>query len=125
MSRILVIDDERYIREWYALELSEFGHEVITTAAKPGILKQVQTLNLDLVILDVRLADVDGLALLREIQNCHPDLSIIVCSTYPEFKDCIQFSADNYVVKSFDMRKLKEKVELMLEAKVTFLNMAV
>lgn len=126
MSRIMVIDDEKYIREWYSIEFSEIGHEVITSASYFKLMEKIEIFQPDLIILDIKLGDCDGLELLQEIRNSHPDLSVVICSAYDSYRNDIRaLAADYYVVKSFDLAELKTKVARAIEARIPFLTRAV
>lgn len=119
MSKILVIDDEKYIREWYSAEFHDEGYEVCTAASRHQLLKRISAFKPDVIILDIRMIDCDGLELLQEIrESCH-DLGIVICSAYDSYKyDIRAVAADYYVIKSFDLTKLKTAVLRVLEAKI-------
>jgi DNA-binding NtrC family response regulator len=120
MARILVVDDEEYIRQYYSEELSEEGHEVFTTGSGHELLRRIDVLNPAAVILDIRLTDSDGLDLLQEIRGRHNDLPVILCSAYDTYReDPKALAADYYVVKSFDLGTLKQAVQRALEAELS------
>ena len=74
MARILLVDDEQYIRRLYTEELSEEGHEVFTVASGHNLLKRIDSFQPEAVVLDIKLVDYDGLELLQDIRNQHYDL---------------------------------------------------
>ena len=116
MARILLVDDEEYIRRLYAEELSEQGHEVFTVASGHNLLKRIDTLQPEAVVLDIRLVDYDGLELLQEIRNRYHDLPVVLCTAYDTYKeDPKSIAADYYVVKSFDLSELKMAIQRALE----------
>ena len=120
MDRILVVDDEEHIRDLYSLELSSDGYDVETAASGYNLLKDIELLRPDVIILDIRLANHDGLDLLPEIRKRHADLPIILCSAYDSFRDDARaIAADAYVVKSFDLSELKMKIQRVIEARTT------
>jgi len=82
MARILLVDDEEYIRQLYSEELVEEGHGVVTAASGHDLLKKIALVQPEVVILDIRLVDYDGLRLLQDIQNHHHDLPVILCTAY-------------------------------------------
>jgi DNA-binding response OmpR family regulator len=117
MKRILVVDDEEHIRQLYLEELSAEGYEVLTLATGHNLLKKINLLNPDLVILDIKLVDYDGLELLQEIRNLYFNLPVILCTAYDTYKeDPKAFAADYYVVKSFDLTQLKMAVQRAKES---------
>jgi len=116
MARILLVDDEEYIRRLYTEELSEEGHKVFTAASGHNLLKRIDSLQPEAVVLDIRLEDYDGLELLQEIRNLYHDLPVILCTAYDTYKsDLKSITADYYVVKSFDLSELKMAIERAIE----------
>ena len=117
MERILLVDDEEHIRQYYTEELSEEGHEVYTVATGHG-LKRIDRVQPEVVILDIKLVDYDGLELLQEIRNRHHDLPVILCTAYDTYKeDPKAIAADYCVVKSFaHLLELKMAIQRAVEA---------
>lgn len=117
MTKILLVDDEEYIRRFYAEELSEEGYEVVTVASGHNLLRKINLFQPDLVILDIKLMDYDGLELLQEIRCSHHDLPVILCTAYDTYKeDPRAFAADYYVIKSFDLTELKRAALRAIQA---------
>jgi DNA-binding NtrC family response regulator len=118
MPKILVVDDEEPIRLLYEEELMDEGYAVVSIASGQGLLERIEQEKPDLVILDIKLADADGLALLQEIRNRYYDLPVILSSAYEVFKrDVKAIAADAYVVKSSDLAPLKKATRRALEGK--------
>jgi DNA-binding NtrC family response regulator len=118
MPKILVVDDEDPIRLLYEEELRDEGYEVVSIASGHGLVERIEQEKPALVILDIKLADADGLALLQEIRNRYYDLPVILCSAYEVFKrDVKAIAADAYVVKSSDLTPLKKAIRRALEGK--------
>lgn len=117
MKRILLVDDEEYIRRFYFEELSEEGYEVVTAASGHNLLRKINFFKPDLVILDIKLMDYDGIELLQEIRCSHHDLPVILCTAYDTYReDPRSFAADYYVIKSFDLTELKRAVFRAIQA---------
>ena len=116
MAKILLVDDEEYIRRLYTEELSEEGHKVFTVASGHNLLKRIDHFQPEAVILDIRIEDYDGLVLLQEIRNLYHDLPVILCTAYDTYKhDQKSIAADYYVVKSIDLSELKMVIEKATE----------
>jgi DNA-binding response OmpR family regulator len=116
VARILLVDDEEYIRRLYTEELSEEGHKVFAVASGHNLLQRIDSFQPEAVVLDIRLADYDGLELLQEIRNLYHDLPVILCTAYDTYKcDQKSIAADYYVVKSVDLSELKMAVEKATE----------
>jgi DNA-binding response OmpR family regulator len=116
MTKILVVDDEAHIRMLYSEELGEDGYEVITAENGEGLLARIETEKPQVVVLDIKMVDYNGLDLLQDIRNKFYDLPIILCSAYDTFKDDMKsIAADHYVVKSFDLSELKSRIKEVLQ----------
>ncbi|NVM26896.1 MAG: response regulator [Desulfobacterales bacterium] len=119
MAKLLVVDDEEHIRMLYSEELSEAGYEVITAADGYKLMERIDEERPDLVILDIKMADYNGLDLLQEIRSKFYNLPVILCTAYDTFKEDIKsVAADFYVIKSFDLTELKKKIAMALEANI-------
>jgi DNA-binding NtrC family response regulator len=104
MAKILVVDDEEHIRLLYSEELKEEGYDVITAEGGHGLLGRIESDEPDLVVLDIKMVDYNGLDLLQDIRNKFYDLPVILSTAYDTFKeDMKSIAADFYVVKSFDL----------------------
>jgi len=120
MARILLVDDEEHILRYYTEELSEEGHKVWTLATGYKLLKRIDRVQPEVVVLDIKLVEYDGLDLLKEIRNCYHDLPVILCTAYDTYKeDPKSIAADYYVVKSFDLTELKMAIQKAIEVKVS------
>ncbi len=119
MSKILVVDDEEHIRFLYSEELKGAGCEVITVDSGHKLLETIEEEKPDLVLLDIKMVDYNGLAILRDIRNHFCDLPVILSTAYDSFKeDMKSIEADFYVLKSSDLTELKEKIAMALQTKL-------
>ena len=118
MSKILIVDDEEHIRYLYSEELTDVGYDVITADSGYNLLERIEQEKPDLVILDIKMVDYNGLDLLQDIRNKFYDLPVVLCTAYDTFKeDMKSIVADFYVIKSFDLTELKNKVTMALESR--------
>ena len=115
MNKILVLDDNASIRMLYAEELTEAGYEVITSDNASELMEQLKRESPDLIVLDIKLADRNGLDLLQDVRATYHDLPVILCTAYPWFKDDLRSqAADYYVLKSSNVEELKQSVQRAL-----------
>ena len=113
MARILLVDDERNILKFYTEELSGDGHQVVAVDSGYLLLGRIAIHQPDVVVLDIKLVDWDGLDLLQDIRNHYYNLPVILCSAYETFKeDPRSIAADYYVIKSFDLSELKTRIRM-------------
>jgi DNA-binding response OmpR family regulator len=117
MAKILIVDDEEHIRFLYSEELSDEGYEVITADSGFQLLERIEAEKPNLVVLDIKMVDYNGLDLLQDIRNKYYNLPVILCTAYDTCKeDMKSIAADFYVIKSFDLTELKAKIKMALEA---------
>jgi len=133
MKSVLVIDDDPLIRKTLSSYLSKKGFEAVAAEdGEEGIQKYEEYIP-DLVILDIRLPDVDGLEVLGRIREKNPNASIIIMTAYDDMKttiEAIKLGAFEYLVKpldyveldltidkAFQMRSLEDKVSYLVEEK--------
>ena len=115
MKKILVVDDEANIRELYREELEDMGYEVTTVADGAEALAALDTAKFDLVTLDMRMPDVDGIETLRKMKEKDSTLPVVICTAYEEYKhDFGSWCSDAYVVKSADTSLLRETIQKIL-----------
>jgi len=112
VARILVVDDDENIRQYYMEELSDDGHQVSAVPSGHELLSVIDRFEPDVVVLDIKLGNYDGLELLKEIRNEYYNLPVILCSAYQTYKyDQRSIGADYYVLKSFDLSELKTMIK--------------
>jgi CheY-like chemotaxis protein len=116
MHRILVVEDEAPMRRLLELELGEAGYEVVSVSSGEEALELLERESVDLVVLDLYLEGMDGLAVLREALAQRPWLPVVIHSAYSAPRhDFRTWSAEAYVVKSGDLGPLKTAVDNALE----------
>ncbi len=115
MKKILVVDDEENIRELYREEFEDMGFAVTVVADGVQALTAMETGKFDLVTLDMRMPDQDGIETLRKMKEKDSSLPVIICTAYEEYKqDFGSWCSDAYVVKSADTNLLRETVKKIL-----------
>jgi two-component system response regulator (stage 0 sporulation protein F) len=115
-KKILVMDDDEAIQILYTDELTEEGYEVFTRSDGSNLMALIDETKPDLIVLDLRLGEKDGLDFLQEVRNTHYNLPVILCTAYPVHKyDLKSIAADYFVVKSSDLEELKKKIKMALD----------
>lgn len=115
MKTILVVDDEKNLRILYKKELEEEGYHILTASCAEEGLEIIKKEQVDLAILDIKMDGIDGIQMLREVLAHNRNIKIILNSAYSSYKsDFSTWSADAYLIKSSDLRDMKEKIEELL-----------
>ena len=113
MSRILVIDDEAAIG-WSLRELLEDdGHEVAVAADIPTAVEVAGRFRPDVILLDVRLGNRDGIVALPEIRAAGGEVPVIVMTAFGDLETAVravEAGAFDYLVKPFDLERVSEVV---------------
>lgn len=115
-SRVLVVDDEAAIRDFIELGLAREGFEVRTAPDGRAALTAVDQFQPDVVVLDVMMPRMDGLALTRELAG-HPRRGLIILSALDETQDRVvglELGADDYLIKPFEFAELLARVRSVL-----------
>jgi len=112
--KVLVVDDDLHIQRLYKEELIEEGYEVVVAANGAEAMEMFEKENPDLVTLDIRLPDVDGIQLLRQMKEKRPKLPIIMSTAYDYRDDFAVWASEAYIVKSADLDELKSMVKRLL-----------
>ncbi|MDR2161073.1 MAG: response regulator [Desulfovibrio sp.] len=116
--KLLVVDDEPHIRMLYQEELETEGYTVASSDGQEPILAVIRRENPDLVLLDIKLANVSGLDLLQTIRAQTSTLPVILSTAYDSFQyDLKSIAADAYCVKSVDLSMLKDSIRSVLQRK--------
>ena len=113
---ILVVDDEPMVREVVARYLQLEGYEVHEAADGDAAMAWLEQHTPQLLVLDVMLPGVDGLALLRHVRSVG-DIPVIMLTARAEEVDRVvglELGADDYVVKPFSPRELTARVRTVL-----------
>jgi DNA-binding response OmpR family regulator len=112
--KILVVDDDLPIQRLYKEELIEEGYEVVVAANGVEAMEMFESENPDLVTLDIRLPDIDGIQLLRQMKERRPKLPIIMSTAYDYRDDFSVWASEAYIVKSSDLAELKSMIKRLL-----------
>jgi two-component system, OmpR family, response regulator MprA len=115
--RLLVVDDDRGLRDVLRRALMLAGYEVLLTDSGSGALSEVAASIPDAVVLDIGLPDIDGLEvcrLLRREGNRVPVLMLTARDAVSDRIDGLDAGADDYLVKPFDIDELKARLRALL-----------
>jgi len=117
-ARILIVEDEKAARQALSSLLSDEGYEVLTAA--DGAAAQTIALQQepDLILLDIRLPDIDGLTVLEKLRQGYCDAAVIVMTAYATSSNAIkatQYGAFDYITKPINDEHLNLLIRRALE----------
>lgn len=118
MAKILVIDDERSIRNIIGELLEMEGHTVKTAENGLQGYEMIGAEPFDLVISDIKMPEMDGMELLDKLIETHPDTTVVMISGHGSIDtavDCIKKGAFDYIEKPIDMNRILVTVKNALE----------
>jgi CheY-like chemotaxis protein len=117
MNTILVVDDDRNLRQLYQAELETEGYRVLLAQngneASTCVAREVP----DLIVMDIRMPEKDGLDTMAQILLDHGRIPIILNTAYSSYQDdFFTWAADAYILKSADLNPLKKTIREILSS---------
>jgi DNA-binding NtrC family response regulator len=120
MADILLIDDEKSVRTTLALMLQKMGYRVEEASSGTEGIDKFRTRFFDLIITDLKMEPMDGLAVLREVKILNPSSEVLVMTAYSTVEsgvEAIKSGAYDYIQKPFEKDELLLLVGKALEHK--------
>jgi two-component system, NtrC family, response regulator AtoC len=118
-ERILIVDDERLVRWSLRQKCEEWGYQVQEApGGEPG-LRTAQHESLDLVLLDVRMPDMNGIQVLEQIKKSPDPPAVIMITADPQLDDvktALKLGAYDFIGKPLDFEELRVTIQNALEA---------
>jgi len=115
---ILVVDDDEVMRQTLSDVLKKRGYQVSTAETGGQTLSSIREQLFDLILLDIRLPDMDGLDVLTRIKEMESDLMVIVMTAYSDVHTAVtamKSGAYDYIDKPFELEELKILIQKALE----------
>ncbi len=112
--RILVVDDEESIRRLMEKELNSMRRNVCSADSARHALELIERQQFDVIVLDIRLPDGDGIDLLEKFKQAIPDVEVILITGYGNVENAVEamkLGAYDYITKPFTL----DRVELVVE----------
>jgi two-component system response regulator PilR (NtrC family) len=116
--RVLVVDDEPSMREMLSYVLEREGYDVVLAEGGGAAVKILNTQGIDLLISDIRMPDMSGVAVLEAAKRIDPDIAGIMITAYASTAtavEALRLGASDYLSKPFDVDELKLVVRNALE----------
>jgi DNA-binding NtrC family response regulator len=109
-EKVLIVDDEKLIRWSVRRQLEEWGYAALEAESGTGALSQIRAESPDLILLDVRLPDLSGIEVLREIKQNNLSIPVIMITGDPQLDDiktAIKLGALDFIKKPLDFDELQ------------------
>ncbi|QIF57301.1 MULTISPECIES: two-component system response regulator GlrR [unclassified Providencia] len=113
-ANLLLVDDDPSLLKLLGMRLSSEGFKVTTAESGPEALKILQKEKLDLVISDLRMDEMDGMALFDEIQKAHPNMPVIILTAHGSIPDAVaatQRGVFSFLTKPVDKDALYKSID--------------
>ena len=116
-EKILIIEDDKALREGLSLNFKLQKYEVITASNGIDGMQMAFDCKPDLIVLDMMLPGWSGMDILTELREKHEDVPVLILSARDQTRHKIKglsLGADDYVTKPFELPELLARVEVML-----------
>jgi two-component system response regulator AtoC len=117
-EKILVVDDELFVRELLFEFLTKQGYEVVLAESGEKALEVCKTQPSQVILLDLKMPGMDGIETLKEIKQLNTPALPIIMTGYPTLEsslEALRAGAYDYVLKPFKLNELKSLIERALK----------
>jgi two-component system response regulator AtoC len=117
---ILIVDDDEVMQQTLSDVLKKKGYEIFSVGGGNGALSIIKKNIIDLVLLDMRLPDVDGIEVLKKVKELDTEILVIMMTAYSDVQTAVsamKSGAYHYINKPFELEELKLLIEKGLETK--------
>jgi DNA-binding NtrC family response regulator len=117
---ILIVDDDGVMQETLSDVLRKRGYEIFSVGSGNGAFSIIKKNVIDLILLDMRLPDIDGLEVLKKIKEFDTEILVIMMTAFSDVQTAVsamKSGAYDYINKPFELEELKLLIEKGLETK--------
>src|SRR6266702_1712190 len=117
-TRILIVDDELSMRDFLAILLEREGYQTERAASAEAALNMLDSAGYDLIISDVSMPGLDGLALLQKVKMISPEIAVLLVTAFTTAEQAVEamkLGAYDYIAKPFKVEEIKVLVRNALE----------
>lgn len=114
MASVLIVDDERSMRDFLKILLVKEGHSVVTASRGSEALQIIEDRTIDVVVSDIRMPEMSGIELLESIKETSSDLPVIMITAFASPDDAVMAmknGAFDYISKPFNVDEIKSVIE--------------
>lgn len=124
-DRILIVDDDKDFLEVMRERLQSRGIDVSTSESAEDALQRLEAEVFDVIILDLQMPGIDGIATLKQIKEKHEALQVIMLTghaTVAKGVEAIKLGATDFIEKPADINVLNEKIKKAKEKKMLIME---
>jgi len=117
-KRILVVDDELSIREFFSILLEKENYDCTLAASGKEALKILKKNSFDMIISDIKMPSMTGIELLREVMNINPNMIMVMITAYASAESAVEamkLGAYDYIIKPFKVDEIKIIIQQAFE----------
>jgi two-component system response regulator GlrR len=118
MNKILVVDDDRNVLKVIRMRLEAEGFQIVTASNGEKAVAEAAAGTFDLALVDLKLAEEDGIQLMEALHQINAELPIIILTAYGTIQSAVEAmtkGAHSYITKPFDYRELLLQINNCLE----------
>lgn len=116
-AKILVVDDDLSLLDLLVDTLTSIGYQAVGARGGAEALERLKDQSFDLLISDIKMADVDGLSLLRSVRSLYPNLPVLFISGVESPEIIGRARADGFLAKPFRISHIEELIENTLRGR--------
>lgn len=117
MPKVLVVDDAQFLRVRLTRMLTEHGYDILEAENGDRAIAQYDANTPDAVLLDITMPEKDGLEVLREIRDKHPDARVVMLTALGQQSivlEAIKAGARDFIVKPFEQERVLSALQKAL-----------
>ena len=117
---VMIVDDEKIIRESFFHWFEKSGHRVDTAASGDEALEKMEAVCFDLLLVDIKMPGMSGIDLLERVKKEYPDTSVIIITAYGSIESAVEamkLGATDYLLKPFKPNQLSLVMEKAAQQK--------
>ena len=118
-NKILVVDDDRSVSAGLSITLED-KYDVATAESAADAFNHMAANKVDLVLLDIKMPDMNGLEALNQIRKRHPETTVVMLTAYPtedNINKSLEAGAQGFLSKPFELGALRDFVDKALSKK--------
>src|SRR5882757_3433252 len=119
LMNILIVDDEQTIREICATVSEQCGMNAVAVATAEEALEILEHSPIDIVLMDLKLQQSNGVELLKQVHDSHPEVAVVALTQYGTIESAVGVTrkgAVDYVTKPFGIEELRSRLERVARA---------